>query len=197
LAAHVVELTIQYADALRDPPAIDFEFGFTGTARPDAAAEPREVGADADEIRLPVAQLREFHLQFAFAAARVPGEDVEDQHRAVDDRQRHDLFQILSLPGAQVVEHEQQIRACVFGDIGNLSRFAAADQRCGIDALASLHDALHDIRAGRVRQRFELGQFRFDRAFGIVRVDCYDDSARLRYVVSGRKCSMSQDSPSL
>ncbi len=77
------------------------EFRFAGSARSDAAAQTGQVGADADEVRLPVAQLRELDLQLSFAAARVLREDVEDQHRAVDDRQRNDLLEIVALARPQ------------------------------------------------------------------------------------------------
>ena len=41
--------------------------------------------ADADEPRHEVFQLRELDLQLAFARTRAPGEDVEDELRAIDD----------------------------------------------------------------------------------------------------------------
>ena len=113
---------------------VDFELRFTGTARADAAAEPRERDARADQVRLAVAQLRELDLQLAFARARVLREDVEDQHRAVDDRQRHDLFEVDALARAQIVEHHQDVGVEFFGRaLGDLARFAAADQRRRID----------------------------------------------------------------
>lgn len=145
---------------------------------------------------MPVAQLREFDLQFAFAAARVLREHVQDQHRAVDDWQRNDLLQILALARTKVVEHQDEICVHILGEVGDLARFAAADQRCGIDVRALLHHAFEEQRPRGMRQRLELGEFGLDRTFGIRDIDGDDDCARV-YVVSGRKCSMSQDSPSL
>ena len=55
LTRDVFELAPQNADAALDAAAVDLEFGFAGTARADAAAQAREIGADPDQIRLPIA----------------------------------------------------------------------------------------------------------------------------------------------
>ena len=71
---------------MADPPAIGFELRFARAPRADAAAQPRQSAcADPDEPRHRVLQLRELDLQLAFARARAPREDVEDQLRAIDD----------------------------------------------------------------------------------------------------------------
>jgi hypothetical protein len=79
-------LTAQERHARLDAAPIDLELRFTGTARPDATAEPRERRAVADEVRLTETQLREFDLQLPFATARTLREDIEDHHRTIDDR---------------------------------------------------------------------------------------------------------------
>ena len=109
LFAHDFELPAEQGHARGDLAPVDLELRFTGTTRTDAAAEPRERGARTDQIRLPVTQLRELDLQLSFARARVLREDVEDQHRAVDDRQRHDLLEVGALARAQIVEHHQHV----------------------------------------------------------------------------------------
>lgn len=192
-----LELPPQHADALLNAAAVHLQFRFAGAARPDAAAQTREIGSDPDEIGLAIAQLRQFDLQFAFAAARVPRENVQYQHGAVDDRKRHDFLEILALTRTQVVENQDQIRLARLREFADFVRLAAADQRRRVNMRALLYDALQDLRARRKRQRLELREFRFDWAFRIVRVDGDDDRARRLYVESGRKCSISQDSPSL
>jgi hypothetical protein len=175
LPAHAFELAAQHADARADAAAIDFQLRFPGPTGADAAAQTRKVGTDADEIRLAVAQLRELDLQLPFAAARVTRKDIEDEHRPVDDRQRNDLFEILPLARAQVVEDEEQLRLERPRAIGDLARFSAADERCRIDGVAPLDDAIEDARAGRARKRFELEQLRLERPPRIVRIDRDDD----------------------
>ena len=65
----------QQRDALLDLAPVDFELGFAGAARADAAAQARESAPTPIKFRLAVAQLRQFDLQLAFARARVQGED--------------------------------------------------------------------------------------------------------------------------
>ena len=75
--------------------------------------------------------------------------DVENQHRAIDDRHGNHLFEVLALARAQIVEHEHELGAMLFDQLGDLARLAAADERRRIDVLALLHDARDDLRAGR------------------------------------------------
>src|SRR6185312_4933042 len=146
-----------------DPPAIDLEFRFTGAARADAAAEPRQVRTYADEVRLAISQLRQFDLQLPFATARVTREDVENEHRPIDDRQGNDALEILALARSQIVEHQQQARVEFASAFGDFARLSAADQRRRIDRVAPLDDAIGNARAGRFGKRFELEQLRLER----------------------------------
>jgi hypothetical protein len=165
--------------------AIDFELRFTGTARSDAAAESRKICADADQVRLTVAQLREFDLQLTFAAARMPREDIENQHRAIDDRHADDFFEILSLARAQIVEHKHETCVALPHEIRNFMRLSRTDERRRIDVRALLHDPVDEFGACSFGKRFELDQFRFERAFWVFGVDSDDNR------------SISQRSPSL
>ena len=178
LAADDLELAVEHGHALLNPAPVDFEFGFAGAAAADSAAKLREIRSDADQVRLPVAQLREFDLKLTFAAARVPGEDIEDQHRAVDDRQRNDLLEVLALARPQVVEHEQQLGVEFLGQVGDLVRLPAADQRRWIDVVAALDDAIENTSAGGFGERFEFDQFRFDWTFPVAGIDGDDESGR-------------------
>ena len=72
-----------------------------------------------------------------------------------------------------------------FHQIGDLARLPAADQGCRIDVFAPLNDARDDLRAGRLRERFEFYEFGFEWSVGVFGVDSDD------------KRSISQRSPSL
>ena len=197
LPPYVFELTAQHRNASADPPAIDFEFGFARAARADATAQSRQIRADADEIRLTIAQLRQLDLQLTFAAACVARKDVENEHRPIDDRQRHDSLEVLPLTRTQVVEHQHHSGAQFLGALGDFARFAAADERRGIDCVAALYDAIDDARAGRFGERFELEELRLQRTARVSGVDRDDDRRLRRYVASGVNRSTSQWSPSL
>jgi hypothetical protein len=91
----------------------------------------------------------------------VTRKDVEDEHRAIDDRHWYDLFEILALARTKLVEHEQQVGAKLLRALGNLACFSAADQRRGIDLFSALHEPLEYARPRRVCERFELDQLGF------------------------------------
>ena len=83
--AHLLDVVADHLDARADPAAVHLELGLARTPGADAAAEPRERAAGADQARQQVLELRQLDLQLAFARARAPGEDVEDELRAIDD----------------------------------------------------------------------------------------------------------------
>ena len=128
------------------------------------------------------------------------GENVEDQHRAIDDRDRQDLLEVLALTRTQIVKHEDQLGVELLRECGDLVRLAAAHQQRRIDRRTLLHDAFEHARAGRFGQRFELGEFGFDRMGRVVQIDGHQDRRDRPgrgYFASGAKCSMSQRKPSL
>ena len=60
-----------------------------------------------------VLELRELDLELALGAARMLGEDVEDQLRAVDDARRERVLEAALLGRAELVVDEQRLRARV------------------------------------------------------------------------------------
>jgi hypothetical protein len=95
-----VDFLREDADAVADAPAIGFQFGLAGTERADPAARPRQRVARADEPRHEVLELRELDLQLAFAGARAPREDIENELRAVDHPPIERRFEVAQLRGA-------------------------------------------------------------------------------------------------
>ena len=74
----------QELDALRDQAPVGLQLRFAGTAEPDAAFLPLEVGPAAGQAGGHVIELRQLDLQLAFRALCALGEDIEDQARAID-----------------------------------------------------------------------------------------------------------------
>ena len=79
--------------------------------------------------------MREFDLQFAFATARALREDIEDHHRAIDDRKRDRAFEIGPLTRPQIVEDENLRRAEFGRALRDLRRLPAPDERARIDTI--------------------------------------------------------------
>ena len=62
-----------------------------------------------DQPRQQVLQLRQLHLQLAFPRARAPGEDVEDELRAIDDLAADRLFDVPQLRRRQLVVEDDDV----------------------------------------------------------------------------------------
>ena len=115
---------------------------------------PRRESCDSlpGKARQQVIELGEFHLQLAFAAARMAGENIEDQLRAVDDAAVHAALQVALLHRSQIAVEDNQ-RGLVRVRLGaNLIEFAAADDGGRVHGLAHLQHAAGDHGAGAARQ---------------------------------------------
>ena len=145
---------LDFSDAVADAAAVGFELLLAGSARANAAAEPRKLFAAPGQPRQQIVQLREFHLQLAFARARVGGEDIENQLRAVDDAAAGAFFHVAELHGREIVvdNHERHVTRLRLGS--NFLELAAADERCGIERIAHLQHAPGNRRAGALGQFF-------------------------------------------
>ncbi len=131
-------------------------------------------------MRLAIAQLRELDLQLPFARPRVLRKDVEDQHRAIDDRQWHDLLEIATLARAQIVEHHQHVGAAFLRERSNFGSFAAADQHRRIDVRQLLDHLADDLDAGRTCERGKLRELRCERRAAIAGIDGHEQCALRR-----------------
>ena len=152
----VGDLLADDAEAVADVPAIDFELRLTGAAGADAAAEPRQPVARADQPGHEVLELRELDLELAFARARPPREDVEDQLRAIDDREPGFLLEVAQLRGAQLVVDDDEIDVQLGARLRQHPDLAAAQVERGVGRGAFLDETQHDIRPGRAGQTVEL-----------------------------------------
>ena len=151
---------LQLLDALLQQAAIGFQLRLTGAAQADGtAALALQVGPAADQARGHVAQLRQFHLQLAFVAARALGEDVQDQAGAVQHAALQEFLQIAFLAGREREVDQHQVGAGRVGGRLHFLQLAAADQRGGIGTVDARGQQRGDAGAGRARQVAEfLGQ---------------------------------------
>jgi len=153
---HLLDVGADRVNARADAPAIGFELRFTGASRADAAAEPRQRVARADQPRQQVLQLRELDLQLAFPRPRAPREDVENELRAIDDLAIDLLFDLPQLRRRQLVVEDDDVDAGFGARGGERLDFARAEERGRIRFGPFLQHAQHDVGARRLR---EAGQF--------------------------------------
>jgi hypothetical protein len=104
IAGECFEPLLEELDALACAAAVDLELRLAGAAAAEPCL-PTGTGGQArhhrvllDEAREGVAELRELDLQLAVPAGRVLREDVEDQHRAIDNLQLGRLADRARLP---------------------------------------------------------------------------------------------------
>ena len=100
------------------------------------------------EPRQQIVQLRQFHLEAAFPRARAPGEDIEDQLRAVDDLGGKLLFEVALLGGREVVVENDQAGVQRLAQRRHLDDFALTDESGGFGRGPRLHQASGHDSAG-------------------------------------------------
>ncbi len=148
-------------------PPVGFQFLFAGSAHPDAprraasaafAAEAGHLRAASGQPRQQIIQLRQFHLQLAFTAARVTRENIENELRAIDHAALGDFFDVALLHRGKIAVENDQRRVVGVRRRAHLFEFASANQRGGIRGVAHLKNRAGHFAAGAFRQFHEFGQ---------------------------------------
>jgi len=99
----VAEAAAKRGDAVAREPAVGLDLALTGPSRADAASQALQVGPQAPHAGEVVLQLGELDLELALRGVGVPGEDVEDDGRAIDDRQLELALEITLLARTELV----------------------------------------------------------------------------------------------
>ena len=162
LLADVFDAVLNFADAVADASPIRFQLLFSGSAYADAprsatrsagataaafASEAGHRSALACEARKHVVQLREFHLQLSFAAARVLRKDIQNKLGAVDNAALRGGFDVALLHRREVAIENNQRRFVRGGLRANLVQLAAPDKRCRVRRFAHLKNRAGNFRA--------------------------------------------------
>ena len=135
-----------------------------------------------DQTRREVLEPGEFDLKLAFVTLRAGAENLEDQHRAIGDRDPQMALQVALLGGGKRLVEEHRLRVVAEHQGLDLVGLAAADEERRVGRLAAADDAIDNRVAGRLGQ---LGQL-VERAIEprSAEVDADQDRARAR--VAGR-----------
>ena len=116
-----------------------------------------------DEPRQQILELRELHLQLAFAGPRAPGKDVENELRAIDDLPADLLFDLPQLRRRQLVVEDDDVDVGFGGGGGQRGDLAGAEKRRRIRLGALLHHPQHHLGARGFGEAGEL----VERSLGI------------------------------
>ena len=111
-APHLIDVLADHMNARPDTAAIGLELGFARAPGADAAAQPRQRVARADQSRQQVLELRQLHLELPFARLGPAREDVENELRPVDNLAADLFFDLPQLRGRQLVveDHDVDVR---------------------------------------------------------------------------------------
>ena len=106
---HHLQLGLEGVDAPLHVAAVALQLGLTGAPRADTAAQSGHLGTVTRQSRGGVLKLGQLHLQFPLGGDGVEGEDIQDQHGAVDHAKLHFtvapadiVLQIADLDGGEV-----------------------------------------------------------------------------------------------
>jgi hypothetical protein len=102
--------------------------------------------------------LRQFHLKLAFAAARMPRKNIQDQLRAVDDPALGELLDVALLHRRKIAIKDNQLRLMGVRFRANFVQFTAPHERCGIRGIAHLENRGDDGGACAASQLDEFQQ---------------------------------------
>jgi hypothetical protein len=122
------------------------------TASYPAAGLPRQRLTPATQSRQHVLELGKLDLRLALAAARMLGEDIQNQRGAIDDLYLHDVLELAQLTRAQLAIANHRVRASRSDDFGQFRGLASADVCCRVGPLAPLNETLENLRSGRLRE---------------------------------------------
>jgi succinyl-diaminopimelate desuccinylase len=160
LAAKPTKTAFQQRDARASDAPVGLELALARPPRPHPAAESLEVLPHAPHAREVVLELRELDLQLPLGAARVLGEDVEDQLRSVDDASLQRVFEYPLLRRAELVVDEQDLGSTVRVLLLELAELAPPDEAPRIRMLTVLHDLPDRVDSGGPGELTELVDLR-------------------------------------
>jgi hypothetical protein len=165
---HLFQLSLEERDPISDTPSVHLELSLTWAANAHTSSRsarspaclPGEVRPGTGQPWQAVLELCQLNLQRALARVRVPGKDVEDQCRAIQDLDLSLLakhpFDFALLPRRKFVVKDNHIVRQVLTKVEQFGQLACADQGRRPGTGKRLPLLTDDLQARGVRQR---GQF--------------------------------------
>jgi hypothetical protein len=141
------KLGFDLGQSLLDHAAIGFQLGLTGTAKEaETATLTLKVGPRAHQTASLVGQVRVLDLQRAFAGARAPAENFQDQTGAIEHLGAPRPFQIALLHRRQRTVHHHDVGVMGFDQSGKLVDLAGAKVRRRPHRAEHDDARLHDLK---------------------------------------------------
>jgi hypothetical protein len=147
---HLLDGLADRVNARANPAAVGFELRFARSPGADAAAQPRQRRAGPDEARQQIFQLGQLHLQLPFPRSRPPGEDIEDELRAVDDLAVDRFLDVAELSGRELVVEDDDVGVRFGAGRRQADDLAGPEKGRGIRLRTLLQHAQDDRGARRI-----------------------------------------------
>ena len=164
-ALDLVELAFDAFDAVFDHAPVGFELGFARPAeKAEAAALALEMGPGAHQPAFLIIEMGVLDLQRAFARARAPAEDFQDQPGTVDDFRVPGFFQVALLHRRDRAIHHDHGGGKALNETGKFIDLAGADVRRRLHAVERDQPLLHYVEIDGARKPGGFFQARLRRA---------------------------------
>ena len=143
--------------------AVALQLGLTGASGADTAAQSGHLDTVTRQAGGGVLELGQLHLQFTLGGDGVEGEDIQNQHGAVDHTKLHFtvapadiVLQVADLDGGEVAVEDHQTDRVVAAQIRQLLHLTRANEGTGVGGGLVLHHAGENLAAGGVQQAGQL-----------------------------------------
>ena len=155
---HLVDLRFKRADAALKMSSVGLKLALSGASSTDTAAKTRELSSLTHKSRCGVLELCKLDLKLSLSRNCVERENVEDEHRAVDDSDliSHYIFKVSYLRRGELAVEHHEIRIVDSTQIGKLSRLAAADHSFGVGRFLVLCKSCDTLAARSFEQALKL-----------------------------------------
>ncbi len=162
---HAFELALDLGDALLDHAPVGFDLRLARPAEEaEAAALAFQMGPGAHQPALLIGQMRVLDLQRAFARARAPAEDLQDQPGAVEHLRAPGLFEIALLHRRERAVHDDDADLLALHEAGEFVDLALAEIGRGADRVERREPGLDHLEIDRARKTDGLFKPRCGRA---------------------------------
>ena len=127
---HLTELVFEGGDPIADMTAVGFELCLSGTSRADTAAQTGQRGAAAGQPAQAVFVLCECNLHLTFGSSGTSGENVKDEHSAVNNLAVGHVGDIAHLHTGELGVKDQHVGFEKFHLLLDFFKLAGADAGC-------------------------------------------------------------------
>ena len=191
LAVDLLEVLLQFGDAVAHDTAVGFDLAFAGAAaRARAAALPFDVRPQTGQTGQHVFVLCQPHLRLGVGRLRTRKENIENQARAVENTAGHRPLDIAGLRRRKFVVEDRHVDGVFFAVGGDLFEFTRSDVDARRRLRQPLAEAFHRCDVGRLGQKLQFVEVLLALAKLLTVTHDGDEHGALARRLCGRNCGL-------